>query len=121
MYRRRERILGCRWVEFRIITTEEELEEFYIVKSIVREVIVPDRIGHRDTMSYRSVVLDDSNRKLICRLHFNRAKKYLGLFDEDRNHERFGIESIDDIYEYAEQLKATAQRYDAPAVSESAE
>ena len=108
-------------VEPRIETTEEELEGFYIVKSIVRDVVAPDRIGHRDTISYMSVVLDNSNRKRVCLLHFNRAKKYLGLFDAERNHERFEIESIDDIYEYAEQLKATAQRYDAPAVSESVE
>ena len=38
-------------VESRIETTEEELEGFYIVKSIVREVVAPDRIGHRDTIS----------------------------------------------------------------------
>ena len=108
-------------VESRIVTTSEELEGFYTVKSIIREVVAADRIGHRDTISYMSVVLDNSNRKRICLLHFNSAKKYLGLFDEDRNHERIEIESIDDIYEYAEQLKATAQRYDAPAVSESVE
>ena len=108
-------------VESRIETTEEELEGFYTVKSIVREVVAPDRIGHRDTISYMSVVLDGSSRKAICRLHFNSARKYLGLFDEDRNHERFEIGSVDDIYEYAEQLKAAARRYDAPAVSESSE
>ena len=108
-------------VESRIVTTEEELEGFYTVKSIVREVVAPDRIGHRDTISYMSVVLDGSSRKPICRLHFNSAKKYLGLFDEERNHERVEIESIDDIYKYAEQLKATTQCYDAPAPSESSE
>ena len=108
-------------VESRIVTTEEELEGFYTVKSIVREVVAPDRIGHRDTISYMSVVLDGSSRKPICRLHFNSAKKYLGLFDEERNHERIEIEGIDDIYKYVEQLKATAQCYDAPAPSESSE
>ena len=108
-------------VECRIETTEEELEGFYIVKSIVREVIVPDRIGHRDTINYMSVVLDDSSRKPICRLHFNRAKKYLGLFNEERNHERIQLVSIDDIYQYAEQLKATALRYETAAPSESSE
>ena len=108
-------------IESRIVTTAEELEGFYTVKSIIREVVAPDRVGHRDTISYMSVVLDDSSRKPICRLHFNSARKYLGLFDEERNHERIEIEGIDDIYQYAEQLKATAQRYDTPTVSESSE
>ena len=108
-------------VESRIETTEEELEGFYTVKSIVREVVASDRIYHRDTISYMTVILDDSRLKPICRLHFNSANKYLGLVNEEGIHERFEIESIDDIYEYAEQLKATAQRYDAPVVSESSE
>jgi len=108
-------------VESRVVTTEEELEGFYIVKSIVRGVVAPDRIGHRDTISYMSVLLDDNRLKRVCRLYFNSAKKYLGLTDEQKNEERVEIGSIDDIYEYAEQLKATAQGYDAPAVSESVE
>ena len=108
-------------VESRIVTTEEELEGFYTVKSIIREVVDLNRIGHRDTISYMSVLLDDNRRKPICRLHFNSAKKYLGLVDEEGKHERFEIGSIDEIYEYAEQLKATTQRYDAPDLSENSE
>jgi len=68
---------------------------------------------------YMSVLLDDSIRKRVCRLYFNSAKKYLGLIDDQKNEERVEIGSIDDIYEYAEQLKTAAQRYDAPAVPES--
>ena len=98
-------------VESRIETTEEELEGFHTVKSIVREVVAADRIGHRDTLSYMSVILDNSRLKLICRLYFNGPKKYLGLRDEERNEEKIEIESIDDIYNYAEQLKATTERY----------
>ena len=108
-------------VESRIITTEEELEGFYIVKSIAREVVAPDRIVYRDNINYMSILLDSNIRKPICLLHFNSARKYLGLIDEEKNRERVEIESIDDIYKYAEQLKATAQRYDAPAPSESSE
>ena len=99
-------------VETRIVTTEEELEGFFTVKAIVREVIAPDRIVHRDTIKYMSVVLDNSRLKQICRLYFNRPTKYLGLFNEDGTHERAEIDSIDDIHNYAEQLKATAQRHD---------
>ena len=98
-------------VEPRIVTTEEELEGFFTVKSIVREVVAPERIVHRDTVSYMTVVLDNSRVKQICRLHFNSSTKYLGLVNEDGQRERFEIENIDDIYNYAEQLKATAQRH----------
>ena len=95
------------------MTTEEELEGFFTVKSIIREVVAPERIVHRDTISYMTVVLDNSRVKQICRLYFNRSTKYLGLVNEEGKRERFEIESIDDIYNYAQQLKAIAQTYDA--------
>lgn len=108
-------------VESRIETTEEELEGFYTVKSIVREVVAPDRVIHRDTKTYMSVVLDGKNNKAICRFYFNSARKYLGFFNQERKWDRIEIGSIDDIYKYAEQLKAMAQRYAGPARSESLE
>ena len=108
-------------IEPRIVTTEEELEGFFTVKSIVREVVAPDRIVHRDTISYMTVVLDNNRRKQICRLYFNRPTKYLGLINEEGKRERVEISSIDDIYKYAEQLKAAALRYDAPALPEDSE
>lgn len=104
-----------------IVTTEEELEGFYTVKSIVREVVDSARIGHRDTKSYMSVILDDSRYKPICRLYFNTAQKYLALLDEAKKWTSLQIESIDDIYNYAEQLKAAAQRHDTPKPPESLE
>ena len=69
-----------------------------------------------------TVVLDNSRRKQICRLYFNHPrKKYIGLINEEGERERIEINSIDDIYKYAEQLKTTAQRHDAPTVPENSE
>jgi hypothetical protein len=60
------------------------------------------------------VLLDDNNRKPICRLHFNRAQKYLGIFDADKNETRHSIESVDDIFNFAEQLRQTIKFYEKP-------
>ncbi len=95
-----------------VVTTEEEWEGYHLVKSILREVIDPARIAHRDTMSYMGILLDDNNRRPICRLHFNRDQKYIGLFDENKNETRMPITEINDIYQHAEHLKITALRYD---------
>ena len=54
-----------------VITTEEELDGYYIVKSILREFVDSKRIFMRDTKSYCGILLDDNNRKPVCRLHFN--------------------------------------------------
>lgn len=94
-----------------VITTQEEIEGYHIVRAITRTVIDAQRITHRDTKSYFGVLIDDNNRRPLCRLHFNRSQKYLGLFDIDKNETRHPIESLDDIYSWADVLKATAALY----------
>lgn len=96
----------------RVVTTEEELEGFHIVKAIVRSVVDVKRITIRDTQSYCGVLLDDNNRKPICRLHFNRGQKYIGVFDQEKTETRHPIEVVDDIYGFIEQLTEAAKRYD---------
>lgn len=98
--------------EDRIQTTLEELEGFHIVKAIVRAVVDAKRIVHRDTQSYFGILLDDNNRKPICRLHFNRSQKYIGVFDREKNETRHPIESVDDIYGFADQLKGMVSLYE---------
>lgn len=94
-----------------IVTTFEEMEGYHIVKSIIRTVIDPKRITHRDTKSYFGILIDDNNRKPICRLHFNRSQLYIGLFDAEKKETRHPIDELDDIYQHAEHLKTTAQGY----------
>lgn len=94
-----------------IVTTLEELEGFHIVKAITRTVLEAPRITHRDTKSYCGILVDDNNRKPLCRLHFNRSQKYIGLFDIEKNETRHPIATVDDIYSFADILKATAALY----------
>lgn len=93
-----------------IVTSDEEVEGFLIVKAIVREVIKPSRIFMRDQKSYCGVLVDNNNRKPLARLHFNRAVKYIGLFDGDKE-ERVRVDTLDNIYDHAARLRATAQFY----------
>ncbi|GLR81399.1 type I restriction enzyme HsdR N-terminal domain-containing protein [Azospirillum oryzae] len=98
--------------EEEIVTTEEEIEGFHIVKAIVRSEVKADRVVMRDTKSYCAILLDDNNRKPLVRLYFNsKSVKYLGLFT-DKQEEKVKIESLDDIYTYAERLRVTAATYD---------
>lgn len=95
-----------------IETTAEELEGFYLIKSLLRDVVDPARIGHRDTQSYMGILLDDNNRKPIARLHFNRARKVLGVFDENRKEERVPIESLNDIFKHADNIRRVFAFYE---------
>ncbi|MFY0715211.1 type I restriction enzyme HsdR N-terminal domain-containing protein [Seonamhaeicola sp. NFXS20] len=96
----------------KVETTEEEMEGYQIVVAILRRKIGKERIVHRDTQSYFGILLDDNNRKPICRLHLNGGVKYISLFDQDKNETREKIESVDDIYRFEKQLLNTIEFYD---------
>jgi hypothetical protein len=95
-----------------IVTTEEELEGFMIVKTILRQKIPAKRIAYRDALSYFAVLLDDNNRKTICRLYFNGVKKYFVTLDEQRKEVRNEITSLDDIFNYSDALFKAVEWYD---------
>jgi len=93
-----------------INTTQEELEGFFIVKSILAENIPLNRIAARDTKSYFGVLLDDNNRKWICRLRFNSAStKYISIRTSDKDEEKIKIETVEDIYKYRDMIQNAAQ------------
>ncbi|APU14931.1 MULTISPECIES: type I restriction endonuclease [Actinoalloteichus] len=94
-----------------ILTTEEELEGFRIVRAIVCSEVQAARITARDTKTYFGVLLDDNNRRPIARLWFNRSQKYLGVFDAAKNETRIPITHAEEIYQHADQLRATVARY----------
>lgn len=96
-----------------IVTTEEEMQGFYIVRSILYpEVEDINRINHRDTLSYCGILFDDNNRKPICRLHFNTSKKYIETFDENKTGTKHLLESLNDIYKYSAQLISVVKFYE---------
>lgn len=100
--------------ESQIVTTDEEVEAFHIVRSIVRTKIDVSRIIARDTKSYFGILLDDNNRKPICRLHLNGNKKHIGLFDLNKKEERILLNNLDEIYLHTERLLETVLMYDKP-------
>ena len=95
-----------------IVTTEEEMESFYIVKAILRNTIPAERITYRDAKTYFSVLIDDNNRKPVCRLYLNSAtNKRITFIDECKKEDHHKISSLDDIYQYGQQLIDSATKY----------
>lgn len=95
-----------------IVTTEDEREAFFIVRAILYETVDPKRVVMRDVKRYCGILLDDNNRKPICRLYLNTKQKYLGLFDENRNEEKIPIEGLSEIFRHSDLLKRTVLSYD---------
>ncbi|ACK68175.1 protein of unknown function DUF450 [Rippkaea orientalis PCC 8801] len=89
-----------------IVTTPEELEGFYLVKSILREVIDTSRLQHKDTKFYFGINLDGKVTKTICRLRFSDKKKNIAVLDKEGQEVKHNISNLDEIYGVAEFLKA---------------
>lgn len=102
-------------VEAPIQPTEDELRAYYMVMAILAQVLDPQRVTIRDHKSYCSVLLDDNNRKQVCRLWFNGTQKYVGIFNEEKVEARIPIASLSRIYDLSSQLKDTASRLEAKA------
>lgn len=88
----------------KIVTTEEELQAFYIVRAIAAEITDIKNIAHRDTESYFGILFGDNNRKPICRVNFDTKQKQLLLPDESKKFTRHYIDNVDDIYKFKDEL-----------------
>lgn len=96
-----------------VVTTQDEIEGYYVIRAILRQVVDVNRVVMRDTKSYFGILLDDNNRKPICRLHFNTSQKYLGIIGADKKETKNAITSLDEIYNFSDQIKAAIGFYAA--------
>jgi len=96
-----------------IETTEEELEGFMIVKTILRQKVDIKRITYRDAQSYFAILLDDNNRKTICRLYMNGNKKYFVVLDENKKEVKTEILTLEDIFNFSDKLFQIVENYDS--------
>lgn len=95
----------------KIVTTEDELQSFYIIRSILAEFTDITNIVYRDTESYFGVLYQDNNRKPICRLNLDTKRKQLLIPDDKKNFVRHYLDSILDIYKYREPIIDSLKRY----------
>lgn len=90
-----------------IVTTAEEIEGFHIVRAILRDCVPLKRIHMRDAQTYCAILLDDNNRKPICRLRFNNTEKLtVGLFNENKDEERFPLSQVEDLYNHSDAIRS---------------
>lgn len=94
-----------------IVTTEEEIEGYHIIRAILYETIDPERVVLADRKRFCNVLLDNNLRKPICRFYFDHKQKYVGFFDENKVEEKVPIDKLSEIYNYAEKLRATIGYY----------
>ena len=96
----------------KIVTTEEELQAFYIIKAILHSAVPAERVTYRDAQTYFAVFLDNNNRRTICRLYLDSdTRKRIVFLDENKKEVAHNIQSIDDIYQYNKELIEAASKF----------
>ncbi len=94
-----------------IVTTEDERRAYRIIQAIGAEITDVGRIAIRDAKSYCSVLLDDNNRKPICRFYFMKTKMSVSVFTAD-GEKREDIERLEDIFKRRDEIQDAICRYD---------
>lgn len=88
-----------------IVTTQEEIDAYNIVRSILRKNVDVSKITYKDTKSYFVVNFDNSPSYWICRISLKQYSKRI-CFPKDnyKSNEWFDMESLDDVFKYTEKL-----------------
>lgn len=95
----------------RIVTTEDELQGFFIVKAILSEVVPASDVVYKDNIRYFAINYTNNVRKNICRLDFTEKRLVLLIPNVDGDYEKFYLEGIEDIYSYRPKLIDSLKRY----------
>ena len=103
-----------------IYTTNTEMWGFLIVRTLLHDVVDPIRIDIRDKKSYCGILLDDNNRKPICRFYNFKDwdwgdsnigdKAYVHIFHTEAG-EKFPLQYVDDLYPLKGKLVEAVRRY----------
>lgn len=97
--------------ETKIITTPEELEGYFVIKNMLKDLVPMESISYKDTSSYINILYQNNIRKWICRLKITNTKKTLIIPDSNKNHIIHNLESVYDIQKYKNELSSALKSY----------
>jgi len=107
-----EEVVADEGLESDIVTTDEEISAHMIVRAIGARHVPVDRISIRDAKSYCAILMDDNNRKPICRLYFNSATtRHVGLFNADKHEVKHKVSGPEDLYNFADEIENVIKAY----------
>lgn len=97
--------------ESKIVTTEEELEAYFIIKNLLKDVVDLQDITYKDTESYINILYKKNTRKWICRLKLTDTVKTLIVPDEEKKGQKFNLTSVYNLEQYNDLLHKILARY----------
>lgn len=94
-----------------IVTTEEELEAYFIIKNILSDTVDHHDITYKDTESYINILYKGNTRKWICRLKLTDSQKTLIVPDENKKDVKYQMQDIYELPQYKDALTEVLSRY----------
>lgn len=94
-----------------IITTEEELEGYKIIVSILSEIYSVTNLNYKDTQKYFAIIANKKPGNWIARLYLGVKKKSIMLPDGNNGYKRYQLNDINDLYKYKDELLDSASKY----------
>jgi hypothetical protein len=84
-----------------VITTELEIQAYHIIRTLLiqNKKIPNERISYKDFKNFFNVSIDDSSKKVICKLGFNNGKMRISIENNE-----YILEHIDDLVKYKNEL-----------------
>ncbi|PIF61643.1 MULTISPECIES: type I restriction enzyme HsdR N-terminal domain-containing protein [unclassified Flavobacterium] len=84
-----------------VITTELEIQAYHIIRTLLiqNKKIPNERISYKDFKSFFNISIDDSSKKVICKLGFNNGKMKISIENNE-----YILEHIDDLVKYKNEL-----------------
>lgn len=103
------------------VTTNTETWGLVILRTLLHQIVDASRINMRDAKSYCAILLDDNNRKTICRFYnfceWKNGDPNIGdnahviIFTGKPGGERFPVRFVDDLYPLKEQFVAAVKSF----------
>jgi hypothetical protein len=89
-----------------IATTQEEIDAYNIIRSILHKYISDDKILYKDFKSYFAIGIENPSYWWICRLAFGQRNKSIYFPAEGyKSQTKVNIDTIDDIFKYADKIE----------------
>ena len=89
-----------------VTTTQEEIDAYNIVRSILRKQINASDIVYKDFKSYFAVGIANASYWWICRFSFGTRKKSVFFpADDYKSQEKIDIDTIDDLFKHADKIE----------------
>ena len=84
-----------------VITTELEIQAYHTIRTLLiqNKKIPKERIAYRDFKGFFNISVDDSSKKVICKLMFNNSTLKMGIENNE-----YILQHIDDIFKYKNEL-----------------